>query len=264
MKADVENITPAKARAMLAGNSMNRSLSERRTKRFAEEIKRGAWLDNGASIVMNGRTLLDGQHRLSAIVESGVAVDMVVVRDVDPDAFTSIDTGESRRLKDVLKIKGEVNDGALAAAINVHRSYAETGFVRSNRRWTFAEQVEYLRCNPGIGISTEFVCGLKGKHWVGKGTLSGLHALLSSKSRIEANEFVRKLVTGEGLTSDDPVSWIRDRFIKDQTAGIGQMNVVQRATYILLTWNSARKGQSKSREQVNRRDGKGVRKVEIV
>ena len=85
MKAELEKITPAKAKEYLEHNTDNyRVLSPRRVQTYAEDMRNGLWQANGEPIVFdNAGTLKNGQHRLNAIIESGATVSILVVRGVD-------------------------------------------------------------------------------------------------------------------------------------------------------------------------------------
>ena len=50
---------------------------------------------------------MDGQHRLAAMVEADLAVEMTVFTDVEPHTFDVLDTGKRRNAADVLAIEGE-------------------------------------------------------------------------------------------------------------------------------------------------------------
>lgn len=269
MRASVENITPERAAEMLRHNDHNRKLSDAVAKRYADEMTRGAWLDNGSAIVLNGTLLLDGQHRLAAVVRSGIAREFVVVRDVSPSAFATIDTGSVRRLKDVLSIEKEESANVLAAALNSHRAYTSHGSLvttGSYGRLTYAEMLEYHRSNPQVRRSVDYVIGLKGKPLVGKGLLAALHALFSMKDPRTADDFVYKFVSGSGLVDDDPVKTIRDRFIENETSrhGAGKLTPVMRGTALIQAWNAVRGGYPVKRIQVLERGKRNrVRRIQI-
>ncbi|MFF3864088.1 hypothetical protein [Streptomyces sp. NPDC002209] len=58
--------------------------------------------------------LIDGQHRLAAVVQSGVTVQMWVIIGADPDTFGVVDTGLARRPAQFLRVKHSTNiHGAL-------------------------------------------------------------------------------------------------------------------------------------------------------
>ena len=64
-----ETITPELAAEFLKKNKSNRPLSSKHVIALAGSIERGEWMFTGESIKFSeSDTLLDGQHRLSAIV----------------------------------------------------------------------------------------------------------------------------------------------------------------------------------------------------
>ena len=85
----VEDIGPAKAREYMKlninnprGGTMSRSV----IKSYAEDMKAGLWQLNGEPIVFDEDGFLkDGQHRLAAILMSGVTIRTVVIRGVAAD-----------------------------------------------------------------------------------------------------------------------------------------------------------------------------------
>ena len=107
MKMTREVVTPEKARKYLATQEKNRTLSAGRVKRIADEIKSGEFGVCVTPIVFDkqGR-LIDGQHRLSAIVRARKAVDLFVCRDAPRSAFDTMDIGRARKVHDVLHAEG--------------------------------------------------------------------------------------------------------------------------------------------------------------
>lgn len=90
-----ETITPQRAKELLANNFHNRNLSRPRVHYYAELMKRGEWDgENGESIkIAEDGTLVDGQHRLAAIVESGATTVMMVVYNVSMESQETLDQG---------------------------------------------------------------------------------------------------------------------------------------------------------------------------
>lgn len=92
MKAIKTLVTPVMAETWLnERNNKNRRISPVHVNRLANEMVAGRWAMNGETIVFDqDLTLVDGQHRLTAIVRSGVTVEMLVVTGVeDPRAFAT-------------------------------------------------------------------------------------------------------------------------------------------------------------------------------
>jgi hypothetical protein len=79
----VELVTPQIAETYLWANHGNRPIIRNIVIRYAREMTAGNWLltHQGICFDTSGR-LVDGQHRLAAILESGVSVQMVVTRGI--------------------------------------------------------------------------------------------------------------------------------------------------------------------------------------
>lgn len=107
LQARVETITPDMAREYLKFNSMNRPLNDKTVNFYAQEMRAGNWKLNGEAICFgkNG-ALLNGQHRLSAIVKSGKEIQTMVIRGCDESAFVTYDSGRLRQGSDVFAIEG--------------------------------------------------------------------------------------------------------------------------------------------------------------
>lgn len=117
-----ETITPDKAREYLERNTMNRATGrtgEQHVRDLAAMMSKGQWKANPSSPVSfaRGGILLNGQHRLRAVIKSGTAQVMYVLRGCDPDDFMVIDTGMSRNAGHLFSIEGAPNPIQLAACI---------------------------------------------------------------------------------------------------------------------------------------------------
>lgn len=114
-------ITPETAAAMLTTNAMNRPISRAHVERLSGAMQRGEWELNGATIkVASTGRLLDGQHRLTACVESGRPFKTLVVRGLPESAFCTIDQiARSRKISDVLAIETGANMKNVVAALVV-------------------------------------------------------------------------------------------------------------------------------------------------
>lgn len=109
----IETITPEKAKKYLAKNlKTNRPINPSSVKLFAELMKSKQFplTHQGLAFDSTGK-LIDGQNRLSAIIESVCTVTMMVTRGFPPKTFRAIDMGKSR---------------SLHIAIGIHKRRAET------------------------------------------------------------------------------------------------------------------------------------------
>ena len=116
---NVERITPAVAEEYLGLTVGNRPARKGRVARYAADVANGDWRMTGEPIKFDssGR-LIDGHHRLNAVVVAGKPADFLVARGIDDDANVFIDTGLSRTLGDALHFDGQPTRNAsnIAAA----------------------------------------------------------------------------------------------------------------------------------------------------
>ena len=108
MYSELLTITPSEASKYLANNPANRRLSESEVETLAADMREGRWCitHQGIAIGKTGR-LLDGQHRLAAVIKAGVPVQMMVTLDVDESAIDAIDQGRKRSVADIFLFSGE-------------------------------------------------------------------------------------------------------------------------------------------------------------
>lgn len=111
------DVTPAAAEQLLGRNSRNRNVRQATVDAYARDMTAGNWLVTGESIkVATNGDLIDGQHRLLAIVKSGVTVQMFVAKGIELEAMRVVDTNVKRSSADMLKLDGHPNYVTLASA----------------------------------------------------------------------------------------------------------------------------------------------------
>lgn len=116
----IETITPAMAAEYLLKNTRNRRVTQSRVNRLAVEMTSGCWRINGDSIRFDSNgDLLDGQHRLMAVTVAGVPITTMVIRGLDPEVFSTVDTGKQRCGADALSIIGVSNGSWVAGALRM-------------------------------------------------------------------------------------------------------------------------------------------------
>jgi hypothetical protein len=88
-KAEIKTITPELAKEWLANRfERTREIQPKHVALLAEQIREGKW-EKGMSTIVLGTDgkLLDGAHRLSAVIEMGMPIESIVVQiDAVPDA----------------------------------------------------------------------------------------------------------------------------------------------------------------------------------
>ncbi|MEV7285248.1 hypothetical protein AB0O01_11905 [Streptomyces sp. NPDC093252] len=96
-------VTPKIADNLLSQGSVNRNLDMGQVRSLASAIRRKEWrlTHQGIAFDEDG-LLLDGQHRLRAIIEADTPVKMFVVNGLPRSVFPVLDTGKRRSAADAL------------------------------------------------------------------------------------------------------------------------------------------------------------------
>jgi len=104
MNAEKRLIGPKEAALFLSGNENNRKIRTGNLIQISRDMKSGDFdSSNGQTIVINSKNqLIDGQHRMMAIVNTNTEHEFLVVTNDDPDVGSRIDQGASRNLTDML------------------------------------------------------------------------------------------------------------------------------------------------------------------
>lgn len=112
-------ITPDQAREILATrNGRNRAIRLNTVTKIANDIKEGRWQCTHQSIAFDENNfLLDGQHRLQAIVQANKPCEIVVTYNVSRKTFSVLDCGVSRTASDNLAYSNVPRSKLVAPAI---------------------------------------------------------------------------------------------------------------------------------------------------
>lgn len=150
----LEHITPERARHYLKRNRTNRAVKEDNLIKITNDLINGNFKLSHQALAFdwNGN-LIDGQHRLMAVVESNISANMYVAYNCDPENFKIIDCGTSRTTSDVLKRAGANSYAAVGAAIRLilwasvrYATNRTEGAVKLRKHYTItnSETVEFF------------------------------------------------------------------------------------------------------------------------
>lgn len=104
--AEIVEVTPEIARRLIeTSNRDNRKIKPNVVKKYAKIMKNGDWKfsPETISISKSGR-LLNGQHRMMAVLESGVTCRFLFATGFDDEVFSVLDRGAVRTRADALKM----------------------------------------------------------------------------------------------------------------------------------------------------------------
>lgn len=262
MNIELIEVTPQMAKEWLATNAKNnRDLSKITVKRYATDMVKGKWLLTGEAVKFDrtGR-LIDGQHRLQALIESKVPkVNMFVVRGLDAETMAVLDTGRSRSAGDALKIGGHNGSSnekaALARRIIAYNGGQSKVFDQKKIRLagtpiTNREILDYVNEND-LEEHVRFAHRAR-YHSVTQllnvGEWAFLHWLFSQRNPADATAFLEKLATLEDVKNNSPIRTLFDKMTKSSIKLDGKMKLAAAAQ----AWNAYRQGDDLKKIHVGR------------
>lgn len=241
----LERVGPQEAEAFLVANIKNRPVREALIATLSEQIKTGRWKLTGDTIkISSSGRLLDGQHRLRAIVASGATVELLVVRGVNDDAFDCIDCGRKRSVADSLAIGGEQDCNNLVGALNWILRYKPG--ARPNTSTFHATIIEEaLREHPGIRHSLHL--SRKGNaKLVSVSMLAALHYIFARLDPELALVFVNGMNSGYDRTKYSTFHALREKLLLNKLSR-KKMRQEDIVCLCMLAWNKTRVGLSTTR-----------------
>lgn len=239
-------ITPDKAAQLLENNTHNRKVSTLNVRKYATAMTQGKWHANGDPIRIDkdGR-LLDGQHRLQAIIQSGIEQTMVLITNLDPECFTTIDTGRLRNLSDILSIEGHSKYVTLKAA-GIRFIYElcqgkEASAISGGVKLSHEEALAFARSLDGYYSEIDDLGRLTvAVKLLGSQAAASLYYLLGLVNRRMRNDFFRYLDTGADMPRKHPVLVLRGKLISTRGEGSGRASDI--VPWVLSAWKAFKKG----------------------
>lgn len=231
-----ERITPQVAQTWLgdAGQSNFRKLDSGRVARMADAIKNTGWVNDGLPFRFNSSgTLIDGQHRAGAIAKSGVTVHAWVCRGVDDD--TTIDSGQSRTLSQILRRNGEKSYATLATTLgNIWKYQRNVVISNATSKISNAEALLLLQDEPEIRNSV--VKGQTANDVMSASMVAMVHFFASKGDKKAADQFVEQLSYGTNLERTSPIHHLRERMMKDRSSKM-KLIPYEKLALLIIAWN---------------------------
>jgi hypothetical protein len=242
LTSEVLLVTRAMAEAWLAARHPNRRILAKRVEELAAIMRQDGWCVNGEPILLDedGR-LLDGQHRLTALVQVGKPLPFLVVTGVPIDVQATLGQAIQRSRADILAMHQQTNTKALAGALGVLWRYDHGLMLEPKRRFFAQHTLEILLRYPGLSASMSW--GLSVRRFLPGAVGSAVHYLMSQRDRALAKHVFTRLRDGLELTASDPLHTLRERLIEARTR-LPRPQPWILALWCVRTWNAMRNGGS--------------------
>lgn len=220
----IEKITPRIAEKYLELNiAHNRKVRPSKVSAYALEMQRKQWCLTGETIKfdLDGH-LFDGQHRLAAIVKSGVTVEMAVMRNAPANAFDVVDSGLKRTDSDNLRRLGIANATLVASVARLVVAHDAGLSLLSNNNLSLVtrkdivdvvlDNAEIFEAASRMGRALDDVIGGNGTAWSFLFFIALREAAKDKPlfSVEDVQDFYSGIHSGEDLKAGDPRLAIRN------------------------------------------------------
>ena len=229
MQTTVKNVTPKMALEILNKHLVpehQRKLSEAVVESYACIMRAGQWLltHQGIAIDETGE-LIDGQHRLRAIVASGVTVPLMVTTGIPHNGnetgvltIDAIDRGTERGVGAQLQLRHGISNGNLTAGAfrGVLWLAANSVKIKPGKFYVGAA----LRVNEHYGNEIKYCVEHRSRDkGVRNAAVIAACAFAMKACNEQVRDFYHKLTTGENIASGDPAMTARRWLMNTDSRG---------------------------------------------
>lgn len=234
-------------------NVKNRSKSSVTARRYARLIEAKRWKCTHQGIAFDREGwLIDGQHRLVAIVATGMPVKLFVIPFVDgmdEDTFDVLDNGHKRQAAQLLKGPGATSRAAAARYLGViddsfgsehHivQGIIATSVETADTLEVVKEWPELMAWAPVMGTANRNAHVPPGPH------LAVLAQAERSPHRDRIESWLEGINSGAGLGPKDPRLLLRNRFISGTRLAHGHLGQCMAYRLLVKAWNAHATGAS--------------------
>lgn len=250
IEVEVMLVDPETARRWMSPtyNSRNRRIQDSHVRMIARDIKSGYWQVNAQPVCFTAHpdhpeenpVLLNGQHRLRAIMLADQPIEIPIAWNVDPAAFATYDVHSKKAVRAGGKLKAggesraKIDDRVINAAARIQWR-EENGFrVDGNAAPTSSELQKTIENHP------EFAEHFPRARRKGMADIASNGVMVYFISRILrerpdlAETYLDQLETGVGLTTKNPLTRMRNQW-KEKTA---RVNRKEKLGMLLENWES--------------------------
>lgn len=257
-KAGDIKMTPTRARTILDHfmYERQRKVNTGAVSQYEEAILEKAWKPNGESIKFTRHGIcIDGQHRLRAIIASGITVWLFVVIDLDVEVYDTLDTGEVRKVSHQLESNGVDKKWSVvtANALGYLEAYIKgipdlsPGKIRKKDKLKRNGKVSLFLEHQEIAKSGKLYFENKVGDFAPPGYFIFLHYITSHglkmengilvqgrENPVEATQFMKDIKLFANLDALDPVRTLVSYGTK---ASYRNLNALERRAVVTKTWN---------------------------
>jgi len=245
MNSSTQIITPSHAKQLLENNTNNRPVRKSKVTDYANQMKLGLWKlsPEGITISKTGK-VLNGQHRLHAVILANINVPFLVFTEVDDELFKVFDTGANRSPSDVFSIEGIKNATTIPSIITLYNHLMNKKIKKQspNERLSNTQILEYYHKD------SEFwdMIGKKSRVYydgcqqlISPSIIGACYAIFIKINENDCEKFFQELCLGVDLKKGSITQQLRNKFLSDAVSQKKLPGHIKVAL-IFKAWNAMR------------------------
>lgn len=245
-------ITPVLAKELLLKNNSNRRVTKDTVALYANDMRCGRWKEDTAEFIKiaDDGDILDGQHRLLAIIESDTCINFQVAFNVSKSVFDVLDTGKVRSSADVFSIEKIENFTIISAIIKSYLVISKNNKTDLNKssksqKLTNTIILQEYKNRPEFWqqVASFSQKGYKNFAQILPQSFIGtLYSYFYDISPEDSRSFINQLCSGDAI-SNSSISVLRQALLKDKISQ-RKMQAQDKLAIIIKTWNAVRLGKN--------------------
>ena len=235
-------ITPSIAKKYLEQNVNNRRYSQPVLLRYTADMINNKWKQDTGECIKISKTgrILDGQHRLKAVILSNCSLYFYVAHNIDDNVFDVLDTGKSRNSSDCFYVAGIKASNTIPSMIsyyNLLKDNKKEG-VQINQKSTNSNLLEqYYKDelfwdNIARSSNSWYIAFAK---ILKPSMIGGFYAHFYKLNSNKAEAFMNQLCTGSEI-SNSIINLLRNKLMQDKMSP-RKMPTNLKMALIIKAWN---------------------------
>lgn len=244
-----ELVTVNQAQAWLAHKVKNRPVYTSVVNEYKRHMMSGNWTDKTAEpikIAKSGK-LLDGQHRLTALIQSGLkSLWLPVARDLEEDVFDVLDSGKRRNGTDLLAIEEYKHPSKVAKLVRFIEAYRAGRYDSDARGHGLHLTAREILQLADVNKRKYEKLAAQGATWQTKSgkllpeaIFAGMYYFIEKVSDKDyAWDFFESLATSLNIQKGDPVAVLRRTLSQWKSNPRQRVRARENVLIVTVAWNA--------------------------
>lgn len=232
-------ITPSLAKQILEKNIKNRRIKQPTIDRYVKDMTIGKWKEDTGEVIKISKNgvVLDGQHRLTALIKANVNLFFHIAYDIEDSVYTVLDSGSLRNSSDSFKIEGIKNNNIIPSIITTHDQLSKNKLhlKRKDLCTDSLLEIYYQRQRFWDATSNKAIRWYHDFSKILSPTIiGGIYSRIYDINEDKAETFMNELCTGSGI-SNNTILLLRQKLISDKLSQ-RKLSVENKNALIIKTW----------------------------